>query len=701
MGLLTDDKKPVNTTIVPEDIKPSKIGYVDTKTVIEGKPKITASSLMGEIEKSNEELFEYDPEMASLHKESSKELGPDTQFSYESALAADQEALDYYRNTVMPEMDRITKEATSVKSQEYKPNHFLLLAAALLAPDEEDGVAFYKAYMATSAEKFKTQRERELAALQDQAEALSRAMSLQEKTSTVRHRAVVYGERKLNMINQRLANEKNEFALSKQPALEAVSKKLGVSMYRGMLDPQHSTDLSKNNVLTLVNDELKRYNLPDISSISDSQKTLLHNVALKYAAEVSQSLFTSELKRQERVNNAPTPDTAVIQSWMEAVKPNSNVPNPYALKVKLIKNEIEDNSTIINTDIKKFQTEINKNLERIVNILNSSNNITIEDIQQKVISFASLPTDQRDAAIRTYLSRLDLPSYTPASDGKKSASSLSEVNGIYGYKIPQNYTAFANIKDSISKLDKFSAYFRSKVKPNEISGSVDNAFNAFDTNLLKVYETMISMAPSTDEKNNYEAVKERFNNEFIKDAIRLTTIKFLKTGQTKEETMKAISSMLDAYPYEKFLASKFRITTNEEEKEESTFEIIKNYSKLSLEDKERLIDQYSMIANRSMPENHMVRLFKAVTEHTTKDINNARMNKGFNTLVDNGLGSIQNILLNEASNESSISMAILPPFNLFGTSMSKEMYRYLLSQMEVNTENKLTPLKLIMLNVYH
>lgn len=695
MGLLTDDKKPVNTTIVPEDIKPSKIGYVDTKTVMEGKPKITASSLMGEIEKSNEELFEYDPEMASLHKEASKELGPDTQFSYESALAADQEALDYYRNTVMPEMDRITKEATSVKSQEYKPNHFLLLAAALLAPDEEDGVAFYKAYMATSAEKFKTQRERDLAALQDQAEALSRAMSLQEKTSTVRHRAVVYGERKLNMINQRLANEKNEFALSKQPALEAVSKKLGVSMYRGMLDPQHSTDLSKNNVITLVNEELKRYNLPDISSISDSQKTLLHNVALKYAAEVSQSLFTSELKRQEKVNNAPTPDTAVIQSWMEAVKPNSNVPNPYALKVKQIKNEIEDNSTIIDTDIKKFQTEINKNLERIVNILNPSNNITIEDLQQKVISFASLPTDQRDAAIRTYLSRLEL------SSGKKLVPPVSELSDMYVYEIPQNYIAFENIKDSISKLDKFSAYFRSKVKPNEISGSVDNAFNAFDTNLLKVYETMTSMAPSPDDKNSYEAIKERFNNEFIKDAIRLTTVKFLRTGQTKEETMKAISSMLDAYPYEKFLKSKFIITTNEEEKEESTFEIIKNYSKLSLEDKERLIDQYSMIANGSMSENHMVRLFKAVTEHTTKDINNARLNKGFNTLVDNGLGSIQNVLLNEASNESSISMAIIPPFNLFGTSMSKEMYRYLLSQMEVNAENKLTPLKLIMLNVYH
>lgn len=695
MGLLTDDKKPVNTTIVPEDIKPSKIGYVDTKTVMEGKPKITASSLMGEIEKSNEELFGYDPEMASLHKEASKELGPDTQFSYESALAADQEALDYYRNKVMPEMDRITKEATAVKTREYKPNYFLLLAAALLAPDEEDGVAFYKAYMATSAEKFKTQRERELAALQDQAEALSRAMSLQEKTSTVRHRAVVYGERKLNMINQRLANEKNEFALSKQPALEAVSKKLGVSMYRGMLDPQHSTDLSKNNVLTLVNDELKRYNLPDISSISDSQKTLLHNVVLKYAAEVSQSLFTSELKRQEKVNNAPTPDTAVIQSWMEAVKPNSNVPNPYALKVKLIKNEIEDNSTIINTDIKKFQTEINKNLKRIVNILNPSNNITIEDLQQKVISFASLPTDQRDAAIQTYLSRLGL------SSGKKLVPPVSELSDMYVYEIPQNQIAFENIKDSISKLDKFSAYFRSKVKPNEISGSVDNAFNAFDTNLLKVYETMTSMAPSPDDKNSYEAIKERFNNEFIKDAIRLTTVKFLRTGQTKEETMKAISSMLDAYPYEKFLESKFRITTNGEEKEESTFEIIKNYSKLSLEDKERLIDQYSMIANRSMPENHMVRLFKAVTEHTTKDINNARLNKGFNTLVDNGLGSIQNILLNEASNESSISMAIIPPFNLFGTSMSKEMYRYLLSQMEVNTENKLTPLKLIMLNVYH
>ena len=695
MGLLTDDKKPVNTTIVPEDIKPSKIGYVDTKTVMEGKPKITASSLMGEIEKSNEELFGYDPEMASLHKEASKELGPDTQFSYESALAADQEALDYYRNTVMPEMDRITKEATSVKTQEHKPNHFLLLAAALLAPDEEDGVAFYKAYMATSAEKFKTQRERDLAALQDQAEALSRAMSLQEKTSTVRHRAVVYGERKLNMINQRLANEKNEFALSKQPALEAVSKKLGVSMYRGMLDPQHSTDLSKNNVLTLVNEELKRYNLPDISSISDSQKTLLHNVALKYAAEVSQSLFTSELKRQEKVNNAPTPDTAVIQSWMEAVKPNSNVPNPYALKVKLIKNEIEDNSTIIDTDIKKFQTEINKNLERIVNALNPSNNITIEDLQQKVISFASLPTDQRDAAIRTYLSRLEL------SSGKKLVPPVSELSDMYVYEIPQNYIAFENIKDSISKLDKFSAYFRSKVKPNEISGSVDNAFNAFDTNLLKVYETMTSMAPSPDDKNSYEAIKERFNNEFIKDAIRLTTVKFLRTGQTKEETMKAISSMLDAYPYEKFLESKFSITTNEEEKEESTFEIIKNYSKLSLEDKERLIDQYSMIANGSLSENHMVRLFKAVTEHTTKDINNARLNKGFNTLVDNGLGSIQNVLLNEASNESSISIGIIPPFNLFGTSMSKEMYRYLLSQMEVNAENKLTPLKLIMLNVYH
>lgn len=695
MGLLTDDKKPVNTTIVPEDIKPSKIGYVDTKTVMEGKPKITASSLMGEIEKSNEELFGYDPEMASLHKEASKELGPDTQFSYESALAADQEALDYYRNTVMPEMDRITKEATAVKTQEYKPNYFLLLAAALLAPDEEDGVAFYKAYMATSAEKFKTQRERELAALQDQAEALSRAMSLQEKTSTVRHRAVVYGERKLNMINQRLANEKNEFALSKQPALEAVSKKLGVSMYRGMLDPQHSTDLSKNNVINLVNEELKRYNLPDISSISDSQKTLLHNVVLKYAAEVSQSLFTSELKRQEKVNNAPTPDTAVIQSWMEAVKPNSNVPNPYALKVKLIKNEIEDNSTIIDTDIKKFQTEINKNLERIVNALNPSNNITIEDLQQKVISFALLPTDQRDAAIQTYLSRLGL------SSGKKLVPPVSELSDMYVYEIPQNQIAFENIKDSISKLDKFSAYFRSKVKPNEISGAVDNAFNAFDTNLLKVYETMISMAPSPDDKNSYEAVKERFNNEFIKDAIRLTTVKFLRTGQTKEETMKAISSMLDAYPYEKFLESKFIITTNGEEKEESTFEIIKNYSKLSLEDKERLIDQYSMIANGSLSENHMVRLFKAVTEHTTKDINNARLNKGFNTLVDNGLGSIQNILLNEASNESSISMAIIPPFNLFGTSMSKEMYRYLLSQMEVNTENKLTPLKLIMLNVYH
>ena len=695
MGLLTDDKKPVNTTIVPEDIKPSKIGYVDTKTVMEGKPKITASSLMGEIEKSNEELFGYDPEMASLHKEASKELGPDTQFSYESALAADQEALDYYRNTVMPEMDRITKEATSVKTREYKPNYFLLLAAALLAPDDADGVAFYKAYMATSAEKFKTQRERDLAALQDQAEALSRAMSLQEKTSTVRHRAVVYGERKLNMINQRLANEKNEFALSKQPALEAVSKKLGVSMYRGMLDPQHSTDLSKNNVLTLVNEELKRYNLPDISSISDSQKTLLHNVALKYAAEVSQSLFTSELKRQEKVNNAPTPDTAVIQSWMEAVKPNSNVPNPYALKVKLIKNEIEDNSTIIDTDIKKFQTEINKNLERIVNVLNPSNNITIEDLQQKVISFASLPTDQRDAAIRTYLSRLEL------SSGKKLVPPVSELSDMYVYEIPQNYIAFENIKDSISKLDKFSAYFRSKVKPNEISGSVDNAFNAFDTNLLKVYETMTSMAPSPDDKNSYEAIKERFNNEFIKDAIRLTTVKFLRTGQTKEETMKAISSMLDAYPYEKFLKSKFIITTNEEEKEESTFEIIKNYSKLSLEDKERLIDHYSMIANGSLSENHMVRLFKAVTEHTTKDINNARLNKGFNTLVDNGLGSIQNVLLNEASNESSISMGIIPPFNLFGTSMSKEMYRYLLSQMEVNAENKLTPLKLIMLNVYH
>jgi hypothetical protein len=107
-------------TLTPKkDAAEKKKGLIETTSYDGVTPiaKEQPSSLKLMIDDATSSLASFDPESAKLFEESQKSLGPNSQPSSESALAAHEEALNYYRDTVIPGMSEIEGKAKEIKGR--------------------------------------------------------------------------------------------------------------------------------------------------------------------------------------------------------------------------------------------------------------------------------------------------------------------------------------------------------------------------------------------------------------------------------------------------------------------------------------------------------------------------------------------------------------------------------------------------------
>ena len=107
-------------TLTPKkDEEDKKKGFIETTSYDDVTPvaKEQPSSLKLMIDDATSSLASFDPESAKLFEESQESLGPNSQPSSESALAAHEEALNYYRDTVIPGMSEIEGKAKEIKGR--------------------------------------------------------------------------------------------------------------------------------------------------------------------------------------------------------------------------------------------------------------------------------------------------------------------------------------------------------------------------------------------------------------------------------------------------------------------------------------------------------------------------------------------------------------------------------------------------------
>lgn len=489
-----------NNKLMIEPAKINKPGLFDSTSYEEDgvTPKSVEqpSALKLLIDDSTKELEEYDKESADLFKKSQSSLGPESTPSYEAALRADEEALNYYRDSVMPKMSELEKKAAEVKGKRAMGGvmDYLPLVAAAMTMNSNDASLFISSYMQAREGKFNNARELEIYDLENQAKALERTMKLHGMTSTLRHNAYQYGKEQLKYVGMKLEEKKKEFAVSKTPAIEQASYVLGRKLFESTLNGT-PIDLSMNTVVGSIMNTAKAMKLPiDATNLSESQKKYLYNITISSITAKSNDYLDAHLKQVAKMQEAAAkeagkePDMTTRSEWLVPVKTTSDEARAYTEGSKELSKRMETTSE----DMNWMQTKarISKEFNGLVSSIvdNSTINNDPSAITSKLVEIALLPVEKRSEEV------------------VKLSKSLSPRVSFY---VPKVILVQKQINKALSVLDSYGDNITARSSLSDVAKSISSVVLVANNHISSIFS---KMQQATDENGNTQTVAKGMSN---------------------------------------------------------------------------------------------------------------------------------------------------------------------------------------------
>lgn len=485
MAKLMDDFMPEYATIDKTKTKENKRGFVDTTTYDDDTTPIereqpSAMKLM--LDDSISEIEGYDPEAASIFRQSQGSLGPNSQPSAEAAMAADEEALEYYRKTVMPEMSDMEKKAKEIKGRKVMSGiaDYVPLIAASLALKPADATLFINSYMQAREKKFQHKKEMDIYDLETKAKALERTMKLHEMTSSMRHRAYDYSRQTWTYIQKMLEDKKKEFAIEQTPAIEHVATTLGHALFQFNMYGGTPVDLSQETVLSRIAEFAKKSKMMGADqTFAPSQARFLYGIAMTAINDVHKSYMKAY---SEKLSKAEKPvEDVTAASWFDGMSNSSQYAQPYSKTVETIRKSIDKDSSV---DAQVFASEIEKigkNLEthytKLNRVLNDEAQINQEKFNSIITSIASTPVQERKVKLAEIIATLRFPP-EPIPHGNYQAKG-------YGKFYAENI-----LTEAVTELEKLGANSRKRFDTSGISHQVNNIASGFIANVKTVFNEL-------------------------------------------------------------------------------------------------------------------------------------------------------------------------------------------------------------------
>ena len=487
-------------TLTPKkDEEEKKKGLIETTSYDGVTPiaKEQPSSLKLMLDDSISSLADFDPESAGLFEASQKSLGPNSQPSSEAALAAHEDALNYYRDTVIPGMAKIEGEAKEIKGRKVMNGFadYIPLIAASFAMNSADATMFINGYMQARAEKFKSKQEMEMYDLETRAKAIERTMKMHEMTANLRERAYAYGKENLSYVNAKLEEKKAEFAISKLPAIEAASNTLANNLFSyNVTGGGNFVDMSQDNVINMITEHAKKMNLVDANfKLNPKQAQHLYNIVLSTANEKSRKFMEAHLSKASKEKEA---DYTAISEWRKPPKLNSDRVTPYVKSVEELKKKFEKGTT---TSEKLMWDNEKENITKILDTQfsiisqNAKTPLARSEFDSKIVEIASIPHSDVVMVDEVVNGKEEKRSKSLREIKIKELSdSIGSVSKFYdptGYVSPDMVLQplESNIREAVTAMDRYGAALRTRADFSAVANGLNHAVDAFNSNIVSFF----------------------------------------------------------------------------------------------------------------------------------------------------------------------------------------------------------------------
>lgn len=496
-------------TLTPKkDEEEKKKGLIETTSYDGVTPiaKEQPSSLKLMLDDSISSLADFDPESAGLFEASQKSLGPNSQPSSEAALAAHEDALNYYRDTVIPGMAKIEGEAKEIKGRKVMNGFadYIPLIAASFAMNSADATMFINGYMQARAEKFKSKQEMEMYDLETRAKAIERTMKMHEMTANLRDRAYAYGNENRSYVNAKLEEKKAEFAISKLPAIETVSNILANNLFSyNVTGGGNFVDMSQDNVINMITEHAKKMNLVDANfKLNPKQAQHLYNIVLSTANEKSRKFMEAHISKVRKEKEA---DYTAISEWRKPPKLNSDRVTPYVKSVEELKKKFEKGTTTS----EKLMWDNEK--EQITFTLDTSfesiskeaiTPISRSDFDKKIVEIASIPigaVDENKKSIREKkIEELSASLRTKTTVENGQTKTIVTDKPVFVDKNNSNTSSFMGtnfkrydtdtpIREAVTAMDRYGATLRTRADFSAVANGLNHAVDAFNSNIVSFF----------------------------------------------------------------------------------------------------------------------------------------------------------------------------------------------------------------------
>jgi len=528
-----------------------KKGYFDIVTTDDEGNDVTKSfaSAIGLLaDDSLDILNQYDSESAKVLREDLDTLAP----SGAAAIQADRDALQYYKEKVIPGMQDIEQRAIEAKSKTPFSSFtdFLVpLAAAAFMSSKEDAYAFNEAFMKGVERKAKTSQERTLLMLESEAKALERLMNVKEKEASILHKAYAYGKETLEVISKKAQQARQEFQLSQMPVVESVATQLGQQLAISMTNPSGgNVDLSKPTVMNLIKETAKKFTI-SLDNLTEDQQKVLYQTVISASHAHQQTFFKSILDAQSKEGDREV-DYMAYAAWGSMPLMTSALSKPHEDALKDINKALLDPRDAVirqefqkkgNTIVNQLDDFNNKHFILIKNYMppNDAEAFTLESYNKLLDDFSSKDDtrehDQPDGVKRTERQQAI---YEYSENLLKTGPLKYLYIDTLGYQrvIPKQVTTLTKtINNSLSIRKNINASIKEFVgtHANKAITTFDAVASSYLTSVTKVLN---SLNPD---------VSVSINDEFTKELALTITMEGVKNNYSYLDIVDALARSLD------------------------------------------------------------------------------------------------------------------------------------------------------------